>query len=139
MKRVMSWVVLAFCIATWSLVGRLLLAIMIWLFGFKLGFIGRMAVLFFFGGSILMLLAWLLFGGVVLVKSASNAVCTSRKGTRFLTFGTLVLLNSVLLFLTSLFMNGPVKLGVLLEAVMGIILIATSRTSFQKAVAPIES
>lgn len=86
-----------------------------------------------------MLLAWLLFGGVVLVQSASNAVCPSRKGTRFVVFGTLVLLSSVLLFLTSLFMNGPVKLGVLLEAVMGIILIATSRTSLKKAVAPIES
>ena len=97
MKRFLSWLALFGCYVVFTTLASLDMALLRYIIGLysQLSPFLKLVVIFFGGSAFIGLTLAPLYYGIPLSWAASEAVCPSKKGTRYIVFGTLTVVFSV--------------------------------------------
>jgi len=128
MKRFFSWIVLFICCyiaeIVFALGEGLIVAIFHWIGTLSTG--GKIAAYVFGGGSLFSLIMGLIIYVPLLVVSASEAICESKKGTRYIVNGICGLI-SVSIRIYGALTYGGFSLVLILDAIFYIVTIISGR------------
>ena len=111
-KRFLSWVVLLISYVLVNYLARLIFALALWLVSWVFGFKLVVVIILFivFGSLFLSIVVAPLFYGPALVLSASEAICPSKKGTRYRVISCFYLIGWALVLLAYIFLK-PLFIG----------------------------
>ena len=128
MKRFLSWIVMCLISVVVSLIASLLVGLGGWL----IGIISHLSVFlqilcYLVGGSTLLSLIFLpVFYGPPLTVMASEAVCPTKKGTRYKAYAILMLITYILDIIIGL-NNGHFNLATIVMCIYYIVLLISSK------------
>lgn len=129
MRRFLSWIVL--CAV--SLLVEIVLSMAVRLGWYVVGLIGKLGtllqiiVILFAGTSILSFFVFPVSYGMILALKASEAVCPTRKGTRYVLLGVSMLVIDLLCFFIDIVFRRMLSLNYLVACIYYIMIIFTGR------------